>query len=259
MVCHAVAKREQLLGRSDRDAGEVAGELAGVGGGAMRELPQVGPAAMLRPLHQQHPRPAPQHHRKLLNLHNRRRRSAHRDLILQTELPRLAHSLEGAEEALRLCRRADQRLELHQGLVEVAGVVVGKDVLGGLPEPGERFAAAGVVAASEQPAQHAPAVRLQDRQTLPERLRQDRAQRVTTDARQIAGGLGITREFSAVPLDHEARGTMQIAGTSIVAKPFPAPQHLAFLGGRQRAARPEMLAENARSTAPPCSPASAAA
>ena len=87
----------------------------------------------------------------------------------------------------------------------------------------------GIAAYAKQTAQHTPGVRLEDRQAAIERLRQDGVGSVTAEARQLAQCFGVIGQSAGVFGANAPRRVVEIAGTSIIAEPFPKAQHILLL------------------------------
>ena len=131
-------------------------------------------------------------------------------------------------------RRADQAAQFHQGLIESSAVSRRQDRFGQLPQQSPAGGAGRIAAKGDQPAEQSHGVGLEDRGRRVERDRHDRAGRVAANARQLADGFQSARKSSGVLVDHHAGRGVHLPGAAIIAEPFPLPQHLAFVGARQR-------------------------
>ena len=89
---------------------------------------------------------------------------------------------EWASMTLRCGRRADERSEFHDGLVEIAGALGGHRCFRHRPDPRLPLAFAGVAAVAEEAGQDAEAVGFDDWKSAVERLRQDRTDDVPADS-----------------------------------------------------------------------------
>src|SRR5262249_24366647 len=115
-----------------------------------------------------------------------------RDLVLEPLALRYTQRCKRTGAAPRLSRRADERPELHERLVELSDVSCRQQVRRRFPEPLPRHTAPLVFTQTEEPAEETLAVRFQDRQALLERLRQNSPRGIPADTGQAAHPPGHT-------------------------------------------------------------------
>jgi len=110
---------------------------------------------------------------------------ADRPRRLRAVLPREAAFRDGTGIARRNARRADQRAQFHQGLVEVSGAACRRGAherTGQLPQPRFDRGQAGVFGHIAEPAEHAAHVAIQHRLRLAVGQAQDGTHCVAADA-----------------------------------------------------------------------------
>ena len=105
---------------------------------------------------------------------------------------------ERTHQATRALRYADQRAELHQGLVEIAGGGSVGERLGLGPQRALDLRAGHVLTQIEQARQHPDHVAVEDRCRAVERDRRHRASRVAPDALERLEGIHVVGQPTAV-------------------------------------------------------------
>jgi len=157
-------------------------------------------------------------------------RGDHRQRVLPAGLRGGARGAQRTRQAARLGRRADRRAELHEALVEIAGLGVGRQGAHQLAGRGpQRLAAGGrldVVLEAEHARQHARDVAVDQRRALAERDRRDRPRGVGPDARHRAQLGRARRQRAAVPRVDCLRPGVQVARARVVAEPGPRREHV---------------------------------
>ena len=101
--------------------------------------------------------------------------SPSRPLVLGIERVGRAIAAHRTNQTFRVARRAQRGPEVHQGLIEVEDVPVGKHGAGNVPQMPPHRMALGVAAADEHPEEHASDVGVENRGALAKGEAQDRA------------------------------------------------------------------------------------
>ena len=122
--------------------------------------------------------------------------------------------------AVRLARRADQRAEFHQSLVQVTGPP-GRgsfdERVGSLPQPLLRREGFRLIGDVIHPAEYAADVAIQDRLRPAKSQAEDRSRRVAADAGQAEQRFPVRRDFTSVLGYDFSRRRLQVASTGVVA------------------------------------------
>ena len=213
------------------------------GGGRLVQLPlHVG--ELPQPRQQSRVRPLPQGRGAVLFLHDEQGQThlALLFFLLPHRQKRLFPvPLRGAEACGRTpvtqglsVGQAHCRPQVHQGLVEVPGPVMGHGIGHGLPERGADFGIQHVAAVAGEPRRHPQHVAVHGGHGLSEGDGQDGPRRVVPDACQTPQVVITVREFAAEILHHGLRRSFQIAGTAVIAQPLPQPHQLLLRHGGQR-------------------------
>jgi len=229
MAQHVLVSADRRVDRHPR-ADDRAG---GVEVGALRQLPQPAVQALRPAAGQQHAAVAldPQRDaREHLQLVEALARRHPRQLVLAAGRAGDARGGERAAQAARRSRRAHRRAELHQPLVELAGIVAGGEPLhqraGQRPDPLLAGGRLDVVLDAEHPRQHARDVAVDQRRPLAVRDRGDRAGGVGPDARHLAQPARVAGQRAAPARDHLAGPPVQVARARVVAQPGPRREHV---------------------------------
>lgn len=143
-----------------------------------------------------------------------------------------------AGSATRRPRRADERAQLHQPLVERGRRRCAIDeILRGRPEPSLRGTLSRVHDTTLHPKQHARHVAVDDGSAFAMHDAGNRASGVATDPWQ-GDEFGCTLRHRAVEPGHaRLRCLVQSTGAAVVAKPLPQGEDLVLLRGRERSHR----------------------
>ena len=161
------------------------------------------------------------------------------ELVLPARAVRGAHRLDRADQAARRRRRADRGAELHEALVEIAGLRVGIErghQLAGLrPQRLHALRRLHVLVDREHAREHPRDVAVDERRALAVRDRGDRARRVGSDARHAAELARRARQRLA----HRLRAGVEVPRARVVAEAGPRGEHVVERCGRERGDRRE--------------------
>lgn len=152
--------------------------------GETREIPQAGPALVLSALAHQYAAVFADDDGSFADVGVGLLGFGNRDFVLQPGGVRAADSCEWTLVATRIRGRADQRAELHQGLVEAGDVFRGQYVFCCLPEHTLAGGFERIVAVCNEPTQETDRVRFEDWRALVEGDRCDGAGSVAADSRE---------------------------------------------------------------------------
>ena len=199
------------------------------------------PAPAVGPLHEQQAIPLVDNDGDLFNMRDIDRFGAERDFVLPALQFRLANRSERTVAAARPGRGADQGAELHHRLIEFADRFYGQQRFRVLPKPPLHRRFPGILGNAEQPAQHALAVRLDDRQSAVIRLRKDGVGGVAAEARQGTDQLRVVGDGGMGGLMQNSSRLPQASGPAVIAQPFPLTQHVLLVGLGQMGERWEAM------------------
>ena len=154
-------------------------------------------------------------------------------VLLRSGLMGAAHVLQRAPVAERRARRAHEGAQLHHRLIEVAGAIGVKQIIGETAQLALGGCRGGVVLHGEDAGEDALDVAVEDRVRLLVGDGEDGGRRVRPHALQVADGLHRLGHLSVVLVHDVLGGLMKVAGPGVEAEALPVLQYRVALGHRK--------------------------